>query len=56
MSEDEQIFKKTDKCEIKFDKGGNITIIGDCNGESIIRPEIAAFNKVSEIIEDEDEI
>ncbi len=55
MSEEEQTFKKSEKCDIKFDKNGNVTIIGDCNGEKIIRPEIAIFNKVSGIIEDEDE-
>lgn len=56
MSEDEQTFKKNDACSIKFDKNGNVTIIGDCDGEKIIRPEIAIFNKVSGIIEDENEI
>jgi len=52
--EDEQIIKITDKCNIKFDKGGNITILGDCNGEKINRTEIKLFDKVSDIIEDEE--
>lgn len=51
---DEQSFKKSDKCSIKFDRDGNITIMGECDGESINRSEIAAFNKVSNIIEDEE--
>lgn len=53
MSEKEQIFKKNDKCSFKFDENGNITVIGDCDGETVNRTEIAMFNKVSDIIEDE---
>ena len=54
MSKDEQIIKMTDKCDIKFDKGGNITILGDCNGETINRTEIKLFDKVSDIITEEE--
>lgn len=53
MSEDEQLFKKTEKCQIKFDKLGNVTIIGDCDGEEVNRTEIAAFNKVATLFENE---
>lgn len=51
---DEQIFKKSEQCSIKFDKNGNITIMGDCNGQTINRTEISTFNKVTNIIEDEE--
>ena len=54
MSEDEQIIKMTDKCNIKFDKNGSITILGDCNGETINRTEIKLFDRVSDIIAEEE--
>ena len=53
LNEDEQLFEKTEKCKIKFDKLGNITIVGDCNGEEVNRTELAAFNKVATLFEDE---
>lgn len=56
MSEEKDIIDLGDKCKLEFSKDGNIKILGDCDNKTINRIEIALFDKVSNVIEDEDEV
>ena len=53
---DKEIIEMGDGCSLIFSKDGNLLIKGNCDGKEINRLEVSIFNKVSTIIEDEDEI
>lgn len=54
---DKEIIEMGDGCTLIFSKDGNILIKGNCDGKEINRLDVSIFNKVSNIIEeDEDEI
>lgn len=54
MSNEKETINLDDKCKIEFTKEGNIKIIGDCDGKGFNRTEIKLFDRVSDIIEDEE--
>ncbi|GAG10792.1 unnamed protein product [marine sediment metagenome] len=55
-TEDKETIEMGDGCRLIFSKDGNILIKGNCDGKEINRLDVSIFNKVSTIIEDEDEI
>ena len=53
LSEEKEIITLDEKCKIEYTKEGNIKIIGDCDGKGFNRTEIKLFDRVSDIIEEE---
>ena len=53
---DKEIIELGEKCKIEFKKDGNVNIIGDCDGQTLSRTDVKLFDRVSDIIEDEDEV
>lgn len=50
---DEETIIVNDKCRLKFDEMGNVTIMGDCDGQKINRVDVSLFNRVTNDIEDD---